>query len=123
MDGTARGRTGPAEDIPDVERTIPMPSVLFVLTGARHWTLQDGSEHPTGFWAEELVAPYNRFEQAGWTVRRIKIDDGCYEVDGRDRAGRAIEVKVHPGTLQIVNIEYEDEGDKDGSRRSGHKDN
>ena len=68
MDGTARGRTGPAEDIPDVERTIPMPSVLFVLTGARHWTLQDGSEHPTGFWAEELVAPYDRFEQAGWEI-------------------------------------------------------
>ena len=36
----------------------------------------------------------------GWTVRRIKIDDGCYEIDGRDGEDRAIEVKVHPGTLQ-----------------------
>jgi hypothetical protein len=45
----------------------------------------------------------------GWKVRRIKIDDGCYEVDGRDRQGRAIEVKIHPGTLQIIEIEVNDE--------------
>lgn len=58
-----------------------------------------------------------------WTVHRIKIDDGCYEIDGRDSADRAIEVKVHPGTLQIIDIEYEDEDDKNGPRRSGRKDN
>ena len=62
-------------------------------------------------------------EENGWTVRRIKIDDGCYEVDGRDRAGRVIEVKVHPGTLQIVDIEYEDEDGRDHPRRSGQRDN
>lgn len=45
----------------------------------------------------------------GWDVRRIKIDDGCYEVDGRDAQGRAIEVKLHPGTLQILQVEYEDD--------------
>jgi hypothetical protein len=45
----------------------------------------------------------------GWKVRRIKIDDGCYEIDGRDRQGRAIEVKIHPGTLQIIEIEVNDE--------------
>ena len=28
----------------------------------------------------------------GWTVRRIKIDDGCYEIDGRDAQGRRVEV-------------------------------
>ena len=34
--------------------------------------------------------------EQGWTVRRIKIDDGCYEVDGTDAQGRRIEVTVHP---------------------------
>ena len=46
----------------------------------------------------------------GWTVRRIKIDDGCYKIDGRDAEGRRIEVKVQPGTLQIVEFEYDDDG-------------
>jgi putative intracellular protease/amidase len=42
--------------------------ILFVVTGARHWTLADGTEHPTGFWAEELVAPYRTFTEAGYEV-------------------------------------------------------
>lgn len=46
-----------------------------------------------------------------WTVRRIRIDDGCYEIDGRDAEGRAIEVKIHPGTLRIVEFEFEVEDD------------
>ncbi|WP_329038344.1 type 1 glutamine amidotransferase domain-containing protein [Streptomyces sp. NBC_00178] len=45
-----------------------MPSVLFVLTGADHWTLNDGSAHPTGFWAEELAAPHRVFTQAGFDI-------------------------------------------------------
>ena len=43
----------------------------------------------------------------GWDVRRIRIDDGCYEVEGRDAQGRAIEVKLDPGTLRIVEIEFD----------------
>ena len=31
-------------------------NILFVVTGARHWTLADGSEHPTGFWAAEATS-------------------------------------------------------------------
>ncbi len=51
--------------------------------------------------------------EKGWQVRRIKIDDGCYEIDGRDAKGQPIEVKLHPGTLQILELEYEDEGPED----------
>lgn len=29
-----------------------MSKILFVLTGADHWTLADGTPPPTGFWAE-----------------------------------------------------------------------
>lgn len=49
--------------------------------------------------------------QKGWSVRRIKIDDGCYEIIGRGRDGRAIEVKVNPGTLDIIEMEFESEHD------------
>jgi hypothetical protein len=47
-------------------------------------------------------------EAKGWSVRRIKIDDGCYEIKGRDAQGRAIEVKVDPATLDIVEFEFDD---------------
>jgi putative intracellular protease/amidase/uncharacterized protein (DUF2267 family) len=45
-----------------------MPSMLLVLTGSDHWTLDDGTEHPTGFWAEELLTPLSVFEDAGLDV-------------------------------------------------------
>jgi putative intracellular protease/amidase/uncharacterized protein (DUF2267 family) len=45
-----------------------MPSMLLVLTGSDHWTLDDGTRHPTGFWAEELLTPLSLFEDAGVEV-------------------------------------------------------
>jgi putative intracellular protease/amidase len=45
-----------------------MTSVLMAVTAARHWTLTDGTRHPTGFWAEEFVAPYDIFTAAGFDV-------------------------------------------------------
>lgn len=45
-----------------------MTTVLHVLSAARVWTLRDGTEHPTGFWAEEFVVPYTLFTEAGWEV-------------------------------------------------------
>ena len=34
-----------------------MTKVLMIVTAAGHWTLNDVTPHPTGFWAEELVTP------------------------------------------------------------------
>ena len=45
-----------------------MAKILFVMTGADHWTLADGTLHPTGFWAEEAVAPHEAFRAAGHEV-------------------------------------------------------
>ncbi|WP_329436682.1 type 1 glutamine amidotransferase domain-containing protein [Streptomyces sp. NBC_01280] len=45
-----------------------MSKILFVVTGATHWTLADGTLHPTGFWAEEAVAPYAAFKAAGHDI-------------------------------------------------------
>lgn len=45
-----------------------MAKILFVMTSADHWTLADGTKHPTGFWAEEVVVPYQAFTAAGHEV-------------------------------------------------------
>ncbi|WP_159849328.1 type 1 glutamine amidotransferase domain-containing protein [Nocardia sp. CY41] len=45
-----------------------MSKILFVMTGADHWTLADGTEHPTGFWAEEFVVPFERLKGAGYEI-------------------------------------------------------
>jgi len=45
-----------------------MTSVLMVLSAADQWTLRDGSSHPTGVWAEELVEPHRQFTAAGFEI-------------------------------------------------------
>jgi putative intracellular protease/amidase len=45
-----------------------MAKILMVLTGADFWTLKDGTKHPTGFWAEEAVVPYQALKAAGHEV-------------------------------------------------------
>lgn len=57
--------------------------------------------------------------EQGWDLRRIRIDDGCYEVIGRDAKGRAIEVKLNPATLAVVEMEFEDDHD-DAQEQDDH---
>ena len=43
-------------------------------------------------------------QRQGWQVDRLKIDDGCYELVGRDADGRRIKAKIHPATLQVIKL-------------------
>jgi putative intracellular protease/amidase len=45
-----------------------MAKVLFVMTATSYWTLNDGTRHPTGYWAEEFAAPYSALSGAGHQV-------------------------------------------------------
>ena len=59
----------------------------------------------------------------GWTVVRIKIDDGCYDVRGSDKTGKAFRVKLDPATLAIVKMKHKDreyDHDDDRRRKSRH---
>lgn len=38
----------------------------------------------------------------GWKLEKIEIDDGCYEVEARDKDGWKVESYFHPVTLQRV---------------------
>jgi hypothetical protein len=46
-------------------------------------------------------------EQRGWTVQRIKVDDGCYEVRGTDRMGNKVKAKYAPATLRMRSLEVD----------------
>ncbi|GAB6986521.1 type 1 glutamine amidotransferase domain-containing protein [Nocardioides pyridinolyticus] len=41
-----------------------MARVLFAVTGSRHWTLNDGTQHRCGYWPEELAVPHEVFAHA-----------------------------------------------------------
>ena len=41
----------------------------------------------------------------GWSVQRIKTDDGCYKVYARDQNGQRIKAKFNPATLEQLKVE------------------
>ncbi|MBV6750595.1 type 1 glutamine amidotransferase domain-containing protein [Pseudomonas chlororaphis] len=41
-----------------------MSSVLMILSGATLWSQKDGTQRPTGFWAEEFATPHRIFSEA-----------------------------------------------------------
>src|ERR1700740_335997 len=43
-------------------------TVLMVISAADRWTLNDGTVHPSGYWAEEVAVPYRIFSEAGWNI-------------------------------------------------------
>ena len=66
---------------------------------------------PITDWQPRSVIEALASEQ-GWDLRRIRIDDGCYEMIGLDAHGRPARIKLHPGTLEIIEIEHENEYDE-----------
>jgi putative intracellular protease/amidase len=72
-----------------------MSRVLVILTAAHFWTQKDGSQRPTGFWAEELTTPHRVLTEAGVQLtiatpggRPAALDEGSLrpEVNGGDTA-------------------------------------
>lgn len=56
-------------------------------------------------------------EARGWTVDRIKIDDGCYEVRGVDGQGRTFKAKIDPSTLAVIKIKNKGQAEGSSDRR------
>lgn len=46
-------------------------------------------------------------ERNGWQVDRLKVDDGCYEIKGRDAEGQRLKVKIDPSSLKIISVKRE----------------
>ncbi len=44
-------------------------------------------------------------EAEGWTVHRIKVDEGCYEVKGFDQNGNKVKAEYFPSSLRLRKLE------------------
>ena len=95
-----------------MRKTLTMLAFLAALPASAALA-DEGCFVPMADWQpREAVAELAKSK--GWTVRRIKIDDGCYEIKGTDQAGKRIEVTIHPATLEVIHLEREDDdGDED----------
>lgn len=93
-----------------------MTKVLMIVSAADHWTLNDGTHHPTGFWAEELVTPYSVFTNAGWdvdvatpggtapTVDQASLDEGAGDADTLQKVKEQLE-KLQSVLAEPLNLD------------------
>ncbi|HKJ11355.1 MAG TPA: type 1 glutamine amidotransferase domain-containing protein [Ornithinimicrobium sp.] len=83
-----------------------MSNILFVVSGSDHWTLKDGTKHPTGYWAEELVVPFRTFTDSGHEVSiatpggvQPTVDAGSLAAEVNGGQERADELEAEIGRI------------------------
>lgn len=57
----------------------------------------------------------------GWTVDKMEIDDGCYELRVKDESGNILKVKIDPATLEVIDgkVKRFGDGNAAGKRQDG----
>ena len=79
---------------------------LVFFTGA---TLADEEcKDPIAQWQAREVLK-TKLQQQGWVVKRIRIDDGCYEVRAIDAQGRRVKATYAPASLALLQLEVKHE--------------
>ncbi|MGN6427659.1 MAG: type 1 glutamine amidotransferase domain-containing protein [Leifsonia sp.] len=84
-----------------------MSNILMVVTAADSLTLADGSEHPTGFWAEELVVAHRDLVAAGHSVtiatpggRVPTVDPGSLDVATVGDAAKVEDLRAYLASIE-----------------------
>ncbi|MEB0092536.1 PepSY domain-containing protein [Pseudomonas sp. CCI1.2] len=91
---------------------IANTALLSVLLSGHALADGDCSE-PVSDWQPRETLRHQVEQQYGWSVQRIKVDDGCYKLKGADRKGNAIEARYAPASLRLrtLQVNFGDDGD------------
>lgn len=61
----------------------------------------DCKSYPKDEWASEDTLK-EALEAEGYTIKKFKVDGNCYEIYGRNKEGRKVEIYFDMKTLAIV---------------------
>lgn len=79
-------------------------AVIIALTASGAALADDDCRLPMAEWqSREAVTAH--VTALGVTAERLRIDDGCYEVRGRDSDGNRVGLKIDPTSLAILKLE------------------
>jgi len=86
-------------------KTIRTPIVALALAATGSLALAQHAEKceeiPKAEWKPQAELE-RKLTNQGWTISRVKITNGCYEVYGRDEKKQKVETFFHPKTFEVV---------------------
>ena len=75
-----------------MKKTLTALALIALLPAGAALADDDDCNAPRDQW-QPREAAMQMAEQNGWTVRDFEIDDGCYEIEGRDQNGFAVQLR------------------------------
>jgi hypothetical protein len=66
----------------------------------------DCKAYPKAEWIKEADAKA-RIEAQGYTINKFKVDGNCYEIYGKNKEGKKVEIYYDAKTLEPVKSEIE----------------
>lgn len=80
--------------------------LLLVLFSTQAFASADCPAYPKEEWASEDTLR-KALTDEGYSIKKFKIDGNCYEIYGRNKAGKKVEIYFDMKTLAIIKAEVE----------------
>jgi hypothetical protein len=90
--------------------TLALAAMLLFSSAAFATGLATCDSGPEENWKSQTELEQMLTEK-GWTVRRVKVDGGCYEVYAIDASGEKVEAYFDPLTLEPIPLDSETEAE------------
>ena len=86
-----------------MNHAIAIAVVMSLITSSTALASED-CHSPMSQWQSREAAT-EQVQRMGIRIDRLKIDDGCYELRGRDSDDNRVKLKLEPATLVLLNME------------------
>lgn len=80
--------------------------LLMAIFSSQAFASADCPVYPKEEWASEETLKSTLIEE-GYSIKRFKVDGNCYEIYGRNEAGKKVEIYFDTKTLAIIKAEVE----------------
>jgi len=94
---------------------LPLAAVMLALTTSGAALANDDCHRPMAEWQSRDTVTA-RVTELGIATDRLRIDDGCYEIRGKDGDGNRVSLKIDPASLAILKLEVRFSPGADASR-------
>jgi hypothetical protein len=84
-----------------MRKLIIAVAVLNTAVGATAALAEPSCNVPKAEWQTEQLLR-DKLSGQKWTIKKIKINNGCYEVYGTDDKGKRVEIYFNPKSLEAV---------------------